>query len=372
MARTLFFCFLLILPLITFAQNSQPSEQFVVARVQGILEEHTDTGEDGSRTVQIVQMHIVKGEGAGADVRYENGILEGRADMQLHVGEKVVMSVLHKTDGETAYILREKYRLNRTIFLIIAFFAIAVLCGGKTGFLSAGGLAVSIGILIVGVVPAIIAGHPPLFVSLIGCVCIAITSLFIAHGWNRRTSVALLSTLLTLGLATVLAQLSVGLTKIFGFGSEESVYLQAGTLANLDLKGLLLAGIIIGCLGVLDDITTAQTAAVDEVSKANPRLSPLQLWHAGMSVGREHIASLINTLALAYVGASLPLLLILKTQSDTPLWVILNSEFLTEEVVRTVVGSVTLLFAVPLSTWCAIKLLPRGGTSMATGHVHAH
>jgi uncharacterized membrane protein len=152
------------------------------------------------------------------------------------------------------------------------------------------------------------------------------------------------------------------------------MFLQFGQLQQVNLRGLLLGGIIIGCLGVLDDITTAQTAAIDEIGKANPKMTFKELHRAGISVGREHIASLINTLALAYVGASLPLLLLFTVQEESPFWVVLNSEFLAEEIIRTLVGSSTLLFAVPITTWLAAYFFRNDRTkpSLHTGHGHHH
>ena len=123
-----------------------------------------------------------------------------------------------------------------------------------------------------------------------------------------------------------------------------------GLLENIDLKGLLLGGIIIGALGVLDDVTTGAAAAVDEIYKANPAFTFTELYQRGLSVGREHITSLVNTLALAYIGASFPLLLLFTTNAAQPLWVALNAENIVEEVIRTLVGSTTLILAVPITT----------------------
>ena len=151
------------------------------------------------------------------------------------------------------------------------------------------------------------------------------------------------------------------------------MFIQTGELSAVNLRGLLLGGIIIGALGVLDDITTAQTAAIDEISKANPRLGFRELYRSGTSIGREHIASLINTLALAYAGASLPILLLFSINEEMPMWTILNSEFMAEEIVRTLVGSSALLLAVPISTYLAARAFAHGKhTRAATGHVHSH
>ena len=354
------------------AQVAGPDETFATATVTEIVSETDASFADIDRTVQVVRLRVDDGPEAGRTVEVENGILGGREDMRLAVGERVVLETLRKTDGEILHLVREKYRLPSLLWLTVAFVGLAVLLGGMTGVTSVIGLGVSILVLIGFVIPRIVAGSDPLLVSLLGAVVIACTSLYLAHGFSKRTSVALLSTLVTLGISTLLALLFVHAGKLFGMGSEESMFLQMGALGAVNLRGLLLGGIVIGCLGVLDDITTAQTATIDEISKANPRLSSAQLRKAGFSVGREHIASLINTLALAYVGSSFPLLLLFEIQSGFPLWVTLNGEFLAEEIVRTLVGSATLLFAVPISTWLAAALLRGGGSGASGGHSHAH
>jgi uncharacterized membrane protein len=176
-----------------------------------------------------------------------------------------------------------------------------------------------------------------------------VISISLAHGFHKRTFLAILSTAITLHLALALGWISVSFSKLFGLGSEDAVFLSFGEFSNIDLKGLLLGAIVIGSLGVLDDITTAQTATIEEIHKANPKLNFTELYTRGLSVGKEHIASLVNTLILAYVGASFPILILLVT-STTPLWVTLNNEFMAEEIVRTLIGSITLITAVPIST----------------------
>ena len=165
--------------------------------------------------------------------------------------------------------------------------------------------------------------------------------------------------MITLGIAAALSIISVSLAKLSGAAQEEASYLHLEALPTLDLRGLLLGGIIIGALGILDDVTTAQVAVVDELKKANPSLSHGELYRRGISVGQEHIASLINTLVLAYAGASFPLLLVFALDKTIPLWVSLNAEFIAEEVVRTLVGSIALVFAVPISTFLAAYFFSR-------------
>jgi len=366
---------LFTLPFAVSAQDAaidRTRDDFYTATVLSILGEIRDEDPDFPRTVQTVRMRLNDGRD-NPEFTMENGVLPGRGDMLLKEGETVVVERLSKADGSVQYLVREKYRLWHIVALVAAFVVAAVILGGITGIMSIAGLFVSIGILVFFVIPRIMGGADPLLSCLIGSVLIACTSLFLAHGYNLRTRIALLSTLLTLGLSACIAVLFVRAGKLFGMGTEESLFLQMGQLQDLDLRGLLLGGIIIGCLGVLDDITTAQTAAIDEIRKANPSLGKKELLSAGFSVGKEHIASLINTLALAYVGTSLPLLLLLHSQSNQafPAWVTLNAEFLGEEIVRTLVGSLTLLFAVPISTWIAVTMLHgKKTTGSSRGHHH--
>jgi uncharacterized membrane protein len=141
-------------------------------------------------------------------------------------------------------------------------------------------------------------------------------------------------------------------------GSDEAVDLTLGYFENVDLKGLLLGAIVIGALGILDDVITTQVATVEEIQNAHTRFSFWELYRRGLSVGKEHIASLVNTLVIAYAGASLPVFLFITT-SENPLWVILNNEYMAEEIVRTLVGSTTLILAVPISTLLAAYIYSR-------------
>lgn len=355
-------------------QIGTPQEEFFTAKVIKILSEQNQNDYGIHRKVQQVRLRITSGSEKGKEFETENGVLDGREDTILREGESVVVDKQTRSDGETSYLITEKYRLPSMMWVVAFFLVLTLLFGGITGITSIVGLAVSVLILLWFVIPRIVAGSDPLIVSLIGCVLIACTSLYLAHGFNRRTSIALLSTCVTLAFAAAMDIAFVHVTQLFGMGSDESLYLQTGLLQHVNLKGLLLGGILIGCLGVLDDVTTAQTAAIDEISKANPKLTTAELSRAGKSVGKEHIASLINTLALAYVGASLPLLLLLSTnENNYPFWVTINGEFFADEIIRTVVGSATLLVAVPISTWFAAYFLQGGkGPSGPSGHSHGH
>ena len=270
-------------------------------------------------------------------------------------GEKVLLARnnLESVMNEPYYIT-DRYRLPALLFAILLFVIIAVLFGRIRGFTSLIGLAMSIGVLMGFVVPQILAGHNPLTICLFGAAAIALFSLYLAHGFSKRTTVALCGTLITLAVSTLLATLFVSMAKLIGLATDQSFYLELGTSINLNLWGLLLGGIIIGALGVLDDVTIGQSVTVYELKDANPDLSAKELYQRAMSIGREHIASLINTLFLAYAGVSLPIILYLVAfQNGVPLWFALNSEQIAEEIIRTMVGSTGIVLAVPITTLLA-------------------
>jgi len=215
------------------------------------------------------------------------------------------------------------------------------------------GLAFSVLIVTNFIIPSVLNGYNPLIVSLIGAILITIVSMDLAHGFKKWTTVSIASVLITLLIASNIGSIFVNFASLIGMGSEESVWLQMGPYGYINLKGLILGGIIIATLGVLDDVTSTQTAAVKEISEADKSLGFKELYKRAFKVGKEHITSMVNTLVLAYVGASLPMILLYSTDSSRPFWLILNSEMITEEIIRSIVGSIALTLAVPISTFLA-------------------
>ena len=339
-------------------------ESFAKGEVLEILgERQDDIGLNGTQPIfQTVKVRYLEGDRKGEEVEIDYGVLS--EEQKLSVGQTVVI-VDPNTGTNRSYIF-DSYRLPKLYLLLGVFLALGIIFAGWRGLSSIFGLGVSVLVLALFVVPQIIAGHNPLLISFLGALVIGTVSIYLAHGFSRRTTVAVVSTLISIIIAIGLAVFSVWFLKLTGSGSEEAYYLQSAPITNINIKGLLLGGIIIGALGVLDDITTAQAAAVDEIWKANPKLTRRELFRRSMSVGREHITSLVNTLALAYVGASLPALL-LFTVYQRPFWVVANTETIIEEVVRTLVGSIALMVAVPITTLLAAYVIPRGGSSEATG-----
>jgi len=234
-------------------------------------------------------------------------------------------------------------------------FAAAVIGLGRLrGVAALAGLAVSLVILLWFIVPAITAGRDAVLVAVVGGGLIVLVALYLAHGYTPLTHVAAVGAFSALALTAMLSWLALAVAKFSGFATEESFYLTG--LEGVEIGGLLLAGIVLGAIGALDDVTVTQASAVWEVNRANPELGKNDLFASGLRVGRDHIASTVNTLLLAYAGAALPLL-ILYSLSALPLGVVASSEVIAVEIVRTLVGSIGLVAAVPITTWLAANRL---------------
>ncbi|MER5605385.1 YibE/F family protein [Micromonospora tulbaghiae] len=308
-----------------------------------------------------VTVTVEQGPDAGRQV--ETPIPAGPGAPRVAVGDEVVLVEL--TDpadpAVKSYNIAEHQRGTPLIWLMVLFAAAIVAFGRWRGLAALGGLVASFAILLGFVLPGIGAGQPPLLVAIVGAALIMFVVLYLTHGITAQTSVAVLGTLGSLVVTGVLGLLATSATHLTGFGSEDATTLSMFQ-GDVDLHGLLLAGIIIGSLGVLDDVTVTQAATVTELAHANPGLSRRQLYRAATRVGRAHIASTVNTIVLAYAGASLPLLLLLVADSR-PVSEILTSEFLAQEIVRSAVATLGLIAAVPLTTGLAAVVTTAGRRS---------
>jgi uncharacterized membrane protein len=213
--------------------------------------------------------------------------------------------------------------------------------------------------------PALLEGRAQVPVALVAAGVIALTSLYMTHGVSERTTVALLGTLAALCLTGLLASVFAAATRLTGFGSEDALYLRVVADA-VDIRGLVLAGIIIGSLGVLDDVTITQVSAVWQLHRANPSYGLVELYRSAVTIGRDHIASAVNTLVLAYAGAALPLLLY-YTQLGRSLTDVAVREIVAVEIVRTLTGSIGLIAAVPLTTIVGAVVVTRGTARQGEG-----
>jgi uncharacterized membrane protein len=282
------------------------------------------------------------------------------------VGDRVLLDRTTDADGELRYFITDFQRLP-TLSWLLALFVVTVLAiSGWHGFRSLVGLALSLAIVVRFVVPAIIAGTNPPLVALVGAMAIMIVTLYLAHGLNEMTTSAIVGT----GGALVLT-VFVGRGKITGFASDDAVFARFA-VEGLDLQGLVLAGLIIAALGVLDDVTISQASTVFALHDTDRGLGFSELFRRAMKVGRDHIASVVNTLFLAYTGASIALLLLFYA-GGVPVLEIINSEVLAEEIIKTVVGSLGLIAAVPLTTALAASVaIGRASDAPPFGAAHAH
>ncbi|MGW7277584.1 YibE/F family protein [Streptomyces sp. NPDC054844] len=311
----------------------------------------TSTAE-GSSAVQQAQ-----GDCKRATIRVDSGkdkgltfteIVQPDQSRQLHEGQKVVVAYEPSAPKDLQYSVTD---INRglPLALLAGIFALAVVVVGRLrGLMALVSLAISFLLLNFFILPAILQGSNPLAVAVVGASAIMLVALYLCHGLSARTSVAVLGTLISLLLIGVLGSLFIDWAALTG-NTDDNTGLIHGLYPTIDMSGLLLAGVIIGSLGVLDDVTVTQTSAVWELHEANPTMGWRGLYRAGIRIGRDHIASVVNTLVLAYAGAALPLLLLFSI-AQSGVGTVANSELVAEEIVRTLVGSIGLVASVPVTT----------------------
>jgi uncharacterized membrane protein len=324
-------------------------EARVVAARSGPCE---GTAPEEEVTCVRVTYELQEGPEAGRMVSQE---LVGARTEGLGPGDEVLLA--HDPSAEEGFQYRffDRERRGILLWLALLFAGAVILLGGLRGVAALAGLGASLLVLILFVIPAVLEGQSPFLVAVVGASAIAFLALYLAHGFTTMTTVALLGTLASLALTAGLSQVFVGLADLTGFASEEATVVQVGA-AQINLAGLVLGGVVIGALGAIDDMTVTQASAVWELRSVDPRMTRPTLLRSGLRIGRDHVASTVNTLALAYAGASLPLL-ILFALSRQSLGVVANSEVVATEIVRTLIGSIGLVAAVPITTWLAASLV---------------
>lgn len=312
----------------------------------------------------VAEIELLEGDDAGETFSLD--FSSGPKTREVQVGDSVIVGSIDQTPENLApgtpepppYFFVDFDRRVPLIALAILFALVVVALSRWRGLAALGGVVVSLLVLVKFVLPAILAGSDPLVVAIVGGATIMFLALYLAHGLNAATTTAVLGTLASLLLTGALALFWVNVSIFSGAGSEEASFLQISQ-QQVNLQGLLLASIIIGTLGVLDDVTVTQASAVWELHRANPALRIRELYRSAIRIGRDHIASTVNTLVLAYAGASLPLL-ILFSISNRGLGQVLNTETVAEEVVRTLVGSIGLVASVPITTGLAALVVTSG------------
>jgi uncharacterized membrane protein len=314
---------------------------------------------------------------SGPDTGKEFEIDEGGGGTPLDVSPGDAIRVVRTEQSADApgippYSFVDVDRRSAMLWLAIAFVAIVALLGRRRGVMALVGLAASLAVVAVFVVPAILDGRPPLAVALAGSVAVMLVTIALAHGVGAKSMAAALGTAASLALTVALALLFTELTHLTGLSSEEARLLNA-TAGGVSFQGLVLAGMVIGALGVLDDVTVSQASAVMALRRANPAQALGELYRGALDVGRDHVAATVNTLVLAYAGASLPILLVFSV-GGTPFGDAVNGEAVAEQIVATLVGSIGLIAAVPITTALAALLASRLPAERLpeAAHGHAH
>jgi uncharacterized membrane protein len=348
-------CFLILMAVFTplaLAQSDSPEEEILEAEVVKILEEEEKTVMGKSQLYQKLELIVTKGSLTEKTIIVESGNLSMVNLPQYQVGDRVLVSYSQDFEGQDVFYITDFVRQKPLLWLFFLFIILTVLIARWRGISSLLGMGFSFLIIFKLILPQILAGSNPILVAMVGSLFIIPVTFYLSHGFNRKTTVAVGGTLVALIATGLLAGFSVNAAKLTGFASEEAGFLQTARPGLINMKGLLLAGMMIGVLGVLDDITVSQAAIVEQLKKANKKLKYRTLYQKAMDVGKDHIASMVNTLILVYAGAALPLFL-LFLDNPQPFSQVINYELIADEIVRTLVGSIGLVLAVPVTTLLA-------------------
>ena len=354
-----------------YAQSqNQGTNDIELARVIQIISQTIQDvpGTNTSETVQTLQAKILEGTEKGMIVTVHNDYLNLKPNDEFYAD--------HVNGSEGAingtWNVQEPYRLP-TLEILGGILVLAIIIfGGKQGIRGLISLIASLAAIIWILLPGILAGYSPILLSIGISSFIVIVGSYITHGFSRTTTAAVLGMIVTICVTGAIAYWSVHAAMLSGYSSEEVTYLHFATNGSIDFVGLLLGGIMIGLLGILYDAAIGQAVAVEELKRAASHYTPWQLYKRAERIGREHIGALVNTLAIAYVGVSLPLLLLLHF-TNMSLAVTINQEIFATEIIRMMVGSIGLVLAVPVTTLISIWVLRRSNFPIETEeHAHSH
>ena len=315
--------------------------------------------------VPAQQCTVVSFELRSGERRGTGGSFETSLDSPIRVGDDIQVTAVDRSDGGTTYSFYEFQRRTPLLVLVGLFAAAVIALGRWRGVGALAGLVISLAVIVWFALPSLVDGNNAIAVAMVTAGAVAIVALYLAHGIGPATDVALLSTFASLALTALLAWLFVRAARFTGFTDDASFVLQA-LGPGIDPRGILLAGIVIGSLGVLDDVTVTQVSAVWELHQARPRTSRRRLFTSALTIGRDHISSTVNTLFLAYAGAALPLLLLFSSINES-VTNVSTREIVATEIVRALVGSIGLVASVPISTWLATLVVTTNSPAPPAG-----
>lgn len=358
----LIFFSLFFFPAALFAQNisEQKEEEVFKARVIEVLEQKNISRGDGSVSIrQKLKLIGLEKNWKDKEIIFDGTEIDVVSADEYAVGDKVLVDYSPGPEGDENFYIVGYSRTNAIYWLALLLALIVVAVGKLKGLRALIVLLLTFLIILKFIVPMILSGSDPLIISIIGSFFILILSVYITEGLGRTSTIAIFSVLISLVITGLLSVWFSAATKLTGFASEEAVYLTGLAGGNINIKGLMLAGIIIGALGALDDVIISQVALVKELKTANPELAKRQVYGRAMRVGVSHLSSLVNTLFLAYAGASLPLLILFSVKEPPFLTFsqVIDNEMIATEIVRTFTGSIGLILAVPIATLLAVQFI---------------
>lgn len=345
---------LILSPTLTLAQEDFETtlENGVVKEVLEEVKDEEPASSDASSSQSQVYQKLeveLRIENEELRIEVEIGGEQQSNTIEYEEGDKVVVSVTKGPDDQDYYYVTGYQRTGSIIFLTVTFLFVVILVSGLDGFRSIGGLLLSLVVVFVFIIPSILNGSNPIWISVIASLVLVPVTFYLSHGLKKDTTIAVVSTLVSVLITGLLASYFMNATHITGTGIEDAFFLQTTSDLPINLPNLLIAGIIISSLGILDDVTIAQVSLVDKLYEKNSKQDFIELYKESMSLGRHHISSMVNTLVLTYTGSSISLLLLFSV-TGTAMHNLLNLEVVALEIVRTLVSSIALMLAIPLTT----------------------
>ncbi len=338
----------ILFPKQALAQETEVVENKYKAKIIGIKIEDVE-----EQKITTYELEILDAERKGDVITIQISDIDKSVKVKNYaVGDKVVV-LSNETEEYQQYFIIDHVRTGSITILAIIFVVSTIIVGKSLGVQSLIGLVLTTIVLLTIIIPTILNGRSILPTALIGSCIIAVFAIYLSHGFNRKSTIALIGTLISVILTLLLALLFTNLLKLSGYSSEDAMFLFGFEDIQINMKNLLIASLLFGGIGILDDVTVSQVSVVHELHEANDKLDAVDLYKKAMNVGRDHISSMVNTLFLAYASSSLPLIILMRLQSASTLEII-NNEAVAEEILRTLVGSIGLVLAVPITTGLAV------------------
>jgi len=343
--------------------NNLEKPKTAEANVLKILDEKTTIRENGSDSIQQnLELGILTGPLKGQTEVY-TGIagIDVVSSNVYKVNDKVLVSYNRDETGNYVFYVTDYVRTTSLLWLTLFFIAVVLVIGGRTGLMALFSLVVSFFVIIKVLVPLVFAGYDPLIVGIGISFLILFALIYLTEGWNKKAHLSVLSIAVSLLVTAGLALLFGHLSRLSGSSNEEVVFLIDAIKIPINFHNLLLAAIIIGTLGVLDDVVVGQVESVEQIRSANSNLKDTEVFKMSMNIGRAHLGAIINTLFLAYVSAALPLILLFSIHQEPFLTAtqVINNEDIATEIVRTLVGVISLCLSAPIATILAVKYLKK-------------